>query len=206
MIIDHREKGSVLAQGLETLMEVEYQALPVGDYTFGDYGVERKTLQDLVLSLKDKRLARQRVAMKTTYPRPLFLITGTVWEAGLSSTEVNAIASILREGVTVFQIEDEFDAAKLLYRLAQQSGAARSPKVSKLSSWPDDERRQLIYIVSALPGVGAVRAQALLDRFGSLEKLFSADEKALLEVPGIGKRGANDIYKLFRKEFPAEGT
>lgn len=47
--------------------------------------------------------------------------------------------------------------------------------------------------LSAVPGLGAAKQQALLDHFGSLEALLDADADALTEVRGIGPSLASKV-------------
>lgn len=56
--------------------------------------------------------------------------------------------------------------------------------MSDLASW---------LLLSAIPGIGAHRFQALLDRFGAPDAALRAPVSALLTVPGLGKQTATAI-------------
>jgi len=45
----------------------------------------------------------------------------------------------------------------------------------------------------SLPGIGPERAAKLLEAFGSVEAVLSADADSLVEVPGLGKKTADAI-------------
>jgi excinuclease ABC subunit C len=47
--------------------------------------------------------------------------------------------------------------------------------------------------LSSIPGVGAARQRALLDRFGSLKAVAAADEAAIASVPGFGAALARTV-------------
>jgi ERCC4-type nuclease len=50
------------------------QHLKSGDYAFGNFGIERKTLSDFASSLKSKRLLNQLYRLKRTYARAILLL------------------------------------------------------------------------------------------------------------------------------------
>jgi DNA ligase (NAD+) len=52
-----------------------------------------------------------------------------------------------------------------------------------------------------IPGVGARTARDLAGHFGTLERLQSARETALIAAPGIGPAAAHDIVEFFRRPF-----
>jgi DNA ligase (NAD+) len=52
-----------------------------------------------------------------------------------------------------------------------------------------------------IPGVGAQTARELADHVGTLERLQSADERALAAVPGIGPAVAGSVTAFFRQPF-----
>jgi len=49
-------------------------------------------------------------------------------------------------------------------------------------------------VLDEFPGLGAVRRKALMDHFGSIEKLRAATPAQLAEVPGIGDKFATDLH------------
>lgn len=55
-----------------------------------------------------------------------------------------------------------------------------------------------LFVLQGLPGVGPALASRLLDFFGSIERVVSADVSALAEVRGIGPGKAALIWELVR--------
>ena len=51
------------------------------------------------------------------------------------------------------------------------------------------------YIISALPGVGAVLSKPLLEKFGSVKNVINATEDELKEVELIGEKKSKEIKK-----------
>lgn len=54
-----------------------------------------------------------------------------------------------------------------------------------------------LYVLQGLPGIGPALAQRLLARFGSVERVITADEAALMQVRGIGRTTAMRIRERY---------
>ena len=65
---------------------------------------------------------------------------------------------------------------------------------------PAGWRRRALYILQGLPWIGPRRARALLERFGSVEAIVTADVSALAEVAGIGEGVARSIREALGGE------
>lgn len=57
-------------------------------------------------------------------------------------------------------------------------------------------------ILEDYPGLGPVRRTALLDHFGSIERLRAASVTALNEVPGIGPKLAQELKRFLKPDSP----
>jgi excinuclease ABC subunit C len=57
-------------------------------------------------------------------------------------------------------------------------------------------------ILEDFPGLGPVRRTALLDHFGSIEKMRAASVTALSEVPGIGPKLAIELQRFLKPDSP----
>lgn len=53
-----------------------------------------------------------------------------------------------------------------------------------------------LYLLQGLPGIGPRMAKRMLEYFGSVEKVFAADEQELTRVEGIGKKKAAKIRAI----------
>lgn len=64
------------------------------------------------------------------------------------------------------------------------------------STWRRPKRKAALqsYILQGLPGIGPKRAKALIERFGSVEAVFKADDSALMDVHGLG----GDVVRKIR--------
>lgn len=58
-------------------------------------------------------------------------------------------------------------------------------------------------VLDDFAGLGAVRRAALLEHFGSIDKLREASADQIAEVPGFGARMAGELYTFLHAEAPA---
>ena len=65
---------------------------------------------------------------------------------------------------------------------------------------PTGWRRRALYILQGLPGVGPQRARALLERFGSVLGVATAEVAALADVAGVGDAVARSIREALGEE------
>jgi Fanconi anemia group M protein len=115
-----------------------------------------------------------------------------------------ALASIaIRIQVPILWTRNAEETANVLYRLAhlEQIGAKR-PLRTRTGETRVGDAQTLEYIMSGFPGVDTVISRALLTELGSLEKVFSAEEKDLRKVKGVGPKTAGRIRRLLTTEYP----
>ena len=62
-------------------------------------------------------------------------------------------------------------------------------------------KRSLTSLLAEIPGVGKIKRRALLEKFGSIDRMMRADVKELAAVEGIGENLANVIKKYFEEEL-----
>jgi Fanconi anemia group M protein len=196
--VDVRERGSETPRALEAAgAQVVFRTLAAGDYRIGrDLLVERKSGWDFRRSLFDGRLFRQMARLSRAAPRPLLLLEGP--ERALAwPTLRGALLSITGVfGIPVLFSRDAADSAQWILAAARQQ-AARPERAYVRPGWrPKGKRARQIFVLQGLPGVGPRRAEALLDRFGSVRAALQAGEAELREVPGIGRKTAARIVWL----------
>ena len=212
IVVDRAEVHSGVVDQFDEFddLEIEVSTLPKGDYWIGgDIAVERKTVSDLIASVFEdrKRLFNQVRGIKDMGMRPLFVIEGGSLFDALSSINENAIIEALSylaiiEGVTVLRSESAIDTARLLYVMAshaQRGLGFDMPLRSQPAS--DNLSTAQQYLVEGLPGIGPQLARSLLDHFGSVRGLFTADENALCNVPGVGTERAHRLVEFLDTQY-----
>ncbi|MFW9863970.1 MAG: DEAD/DEAH box helicase [Candidatus Thorarchaeota archaeon] len=210
MIVDSRELPTAVARELTRLdVEISGESLQIGDYVISeDVCVERKESGDFIQSLIDGRLFVQLSALRSSYRRPVLIIEG---EQLIGLRAVNpasiygALASIaIRIQVPTLWTRNAEETANVLYRLAhlEQVGAKKTLRTRSGDARSTDAEA-LEYVLSGFPGIDTVISRAILSEFGTLENAFSASEKELQSVKGVGKKIASRIRTLLTTEYPS---
>jgi Fanconi anemia group M protein len=202
IIVDQRERSSQLVGKLTELGAVlQFKTLKVGDYVISEnVAIERKTFNDFAGSIVDRRLFEQIRAMKEAYSSPILLLEGKgPTTRGLSEEALRGalVSVILDFGIPILWVEDTKEAAKFLMTIArrEQGGTNRDVNLKdrKRPKTPDEEKE---YVVASLPFVESATAKRLLLVFKTVEAIFSASEKELMEVEGIGPKKARRIREI----------
>jgi len=197
VILDTREPESITKLTFD--VPTSTQALPCGDaWLSTDTGiviVERKTASDLLGSIMDGRLFDQASRMVKASPWSYVVVTsipivrsGYVWTSGRITkwkwaSVMGALLTVQEMGVGVMFLYAPTQYKAALVRLANRNRDDVRPhhKREAVMAAPGE------LILSSLPGISEVRAQALLDHCGSAAwalMYLSGDKGG--EVPGVG--------------------
>lgn len=216
IIVDRREKNSlVIAELNEEGISVEMKQLQVADYLISkDIAVERKTVNDFIASMLNKRLFKQLSDLKENYAKPLLIIEG-IEEQDLYKSErhpklhANAIRgmilSILLEfSIPVIFTKDYVDTAQFLVLLAK-----RQEKPSREISLKAKRRafslaEQQRFVIESLPGVGPSIAKELLKKFKTIKAIANAKKVELARVKKINSNKAAAIKRILGERYKPE--
>jgi ERCC4-type nuclease len=167
--------------------------LEVGDYIAGSAIVERKSVRDLHLSVINGTFWPQIGRLSRAKRHPFLLVEGPDLDAGpLHPASVRgAILAVGELGIRVIRSADPADSALWL---KVQAGRERSRHqgrrvYARRFATPAEA------MLSAVPGISAVSARALLDRFGSVAAVLDADPDEWLSIRGIGPKRAQAILE-----------
>jgi ERCC4-type nuclease len=187
IVADVFEQGSGVPASLTRLgAQVVVEPLSAGDYRVsGGALIERKTVADLHGSLGRGRLWSQIGRIRDEAVLPFLFVEGTDVDDG--SRHPNAIRGCLLAiadlGVAVVRSRDPADTAQWLHRLAVRQERRRRASTPR-------PRRHVppagLYVLSGIPGISDATARALLERFGSVERLLAAGPDDWAEVNGVG--------------------
>ncbi len=189
VVVDHREKNSLVVSCLMGMgYEIEFRQLAVGDYEVGGVVIERKTVSDFKSSIVNKRIVSQLLELKQY--RKSFLIVEGIVEEDVYSGQIHENAfrgfmlSVLLEfGVGVIYTHDAEDTAKYIDVLVRRREKGEiGIRASKILL---SKKEQQQFILEGFPNVGAVKAKALLKKFGSLKGVFNASLEELNEMLGV---------------------
>jgi len=181
-------------------MKVTASRLTLGDYLVDDRVlIERKTLQDLALSLADGRLFSQACRLVESKYHPLIIIEGaSIPASGMSRESIQGalITLTLILGIPCLRSFDTADTANLIRYVAGQVNRDIKNSIHRHGYRPKRRRKRQLYILQGLPGIGPSRAEQLLATFGSVAAVFNASADELACVPCIGDKTAAAIRDI----------
>ena len=202
ILVDSRETASPITRELsERNASISLEKLPIGDYIISERcGIERKSVQDFVDSLKDGRLFKELQKLRTQFSLPILILEGNL-NSILSikrAAILGTLSSILLNmNILLLQTSSPEETAEMLYALAKKEQQAQDKKnfSIRFKKLPEKISEQMEFIVSGIPGINSSRAKDLLQEFQSLRALFSAEIEDLEKTPNIGPVLAQTILK-----------
>ncbi|BAA80433.2 repair endonuclease XPF [Aeropyrum pernix K1] len=206
--VDVREERSPVPSILESLgVQVIPKQLPMGDYLVSDsIIVERKTSSDFAKSLFDGRLFEQASRLAEHYETVFIIVEGPPVPRRYRGRERSLYAAMaalqLDYGIRLMNTMDPKGTALViesLARLSTREGGQRivihkKPRLSDVREWQ-------LYILQSFPGIGRRTAERILERFGSLERFFTASKAEISKVEGIGEKRAEEIKKILMTPY-----
>jgi ERCC4-type nuclease len=222
ILIDHREPEKIARLLSEYHIEFEIKQLQAGDLWIVKEDevvvVERKTIADFMVSLRNNRLWEQLLRFSSCteiagckIKRCLLILEGKFEEYVQDYYEDSklwaSIMGALLEVLFVYNIPivlaENDEALKALLRILIKRELEGKNQRLPQARWHLREAVNLpvkdsrIIALGAIPLIGEVMARNLLAHFGSLEKIARASIGELQEVKGIGKARAAKIYEVF---------
>lgn len=214
IFVDSREQASNVVRELSKYenVSIKVKQLEIGDYVLSDEViVERKTIEDFLTSMLDGRLFSQLIDLSANCKKPLMIVEGNKQELfSLRNIHENAIKGALSSILLDYQIPILFsdsvkETVSYLYLIAKREQLGKGKEIRlrvgrKGLSQPELQQ----FVVESLPSIGPTLAKNLLKKFGSIKKLFNADEKKLMKTEKIGEKKAKEIRKLITAEYKDE--
>jgi|TARA_B100001971_G_C18164281_1_gene523246 Fanconi anemia group M protein len=199
IIADVHEKNSLVISELQANKQInlEVKSLKIGDYMIGKTIIERKTVQDFISSMLNKRLFIQLKQMQK-YNQQILILEGDLQSAFIKKTKLNPnsirgfILSILTSNqIPIIMTSDYEDTANYLIILAKQQ---LKPKTDFTfhKRIPRTIKEQKNYILESFQGIGPATAKKLLKRFKTIKNIINAQPEQLKEL--IGKK--SEIFKI----------
>ncbi|HEC38278.1 hypothetical protein LCGC14_1226920 [marine sediment metagenome] len=196
VVVDAREhKLKALLDKKKETITYESKQIDIADIVISsETAIERKEGSDFVSSIMDNRLFEQMLRLKETYPNPILIIEGlndkVFNKTGMKISSIyGALAYVsYKMGIPVIPTRNLADTAIVIERIAYREQvkddnpilSRRAPK-----DMTDEERR--IFIIEGLVDIGVTKATQLIEKFGTIEKIF----KAIKETKIIYTRTGN---------------
>jgi DNA excision repair protein ERCC-4 len=204
--VDTRERNPRVEHALRRRnnIVVSRARLPIGDYQIkNSLIVERKTLADFALSVRDGRLFTQ-VARLTRQQRmraclilegtpdryPYLAIPQPAFQGAVIAVTVIWGLPVLRSATPEETADLIFYAANQLQRREVRPPSRRGFRIT------GNTRHQLL-LLQAIPEIGPKKAQWLLNGFGTPADVAAATIERIATVNGIGPNTAKKVYNVF---------
>ena len=159
-----------------------------------------------------RRLAKLGTDEEERFPKPdLIIIDGGKGqlsavkeifdEAGVTDIELISLAEREEEVFTLYsddsiKIDHRDYALKMLQRIRDEAHRFAITYFRSLHS-----KRNLSSVLQEIEGIGKKKRMALLEKFGTIDKIMSAEINQLCEVEGIGIELAKKIHDYFKEEL-----
>lgn len=159
-----------------------------------------------------RRLAKLGTEEEERFPKPdLIIIDGgkgqlsaikeVFDEMGVTDIELIALAEREEEVFTLFskesiRINHRDYTLKMLQRIRDEAHRFAITYFRSLHS-----KRNLASVLQEIEGVGKKKRMALLEKFGTIDKIMSASEEELSQAEGIGPKLAKTIYNYFKEQI-----
>jgi len=205
IFIDSRE-NSIIEYFKQYDCEIQKKMLLYGDFLVSDrVCIEKKTVNDFIQSITDKRLFQQLKLLKENFEKPILIIEGESSLYGTLQPNIirGALSSITVDlGIPILWTRDIADTAGIIYWIARREQLLEKREVVlRNKKVPETTEEKQEYLISSLPDVSNVRAKALLEYFKTPQAIFNASEEELQRVKGIGKKIAKNIRKVLEKNY-----
>ncbi len=206
--IDSRESTEFDAIFKSLGADIDRRVLSVADFLCSSkLAVERKTRSDFEQSIIDGRLFSQLPNMIQNYECSVLIIEGNSDEGRISRNALlGAYATVASDyGVSLIFSRDMTSTAEIIYHFAKHEQLSkRNPLriyAKKKTLTPSQSARA---IVETLPNVGPKLAKKLISHFGSAAAVFSASEKDLTQIDGVGEKKAKIIRRTLDYSYSSE--
>jgi DNA excision repair protein ERCC-4 len=215
LTIDFREKRSGILEEIEKYsaqLSFEMATLPTGDYWIGDkIIVERKTLSDFLVSVKNGRIFQQAYAISQSGKNGLIILEGDRSMVDSSSMSRSAIQGALIHltvfiGIPVIRSLNIHETATLLIDIFHQCRQQKLPRQKQIITGSpgvgiNKQQRQKLFLLQNLPGIGTKKGLALLRSFSTINNIINASPSDLIKVHGIGKKLAERLFAILHDPF-----
>jgi ERCC4-type nuclease len=202
IIIDYREKNSLVPSELKKLKhELKIKELKVGDYETNGVIIERKTTQDFLSSMVNKRLFSQLNDLNQTKNKLLILEGEDIYE--INNINNNAIRGFILSIILKFQIpivysKNPEDTAKFISTIANKT--EKTETSLHLTKKSLTKNQQLQFILESFPDIGPKTIKILLKEFKTIKNIFDQPIEKLKKIIGKKAESFEIIYQEYLEE------
>lgn len=217
--IDHREHQLINLCKDELSLDISIVPLDAGDIrlSFNDtilIVIERKTISDLISSIKDGRYRDQKFRLIDNYEKSkiMYIIEGCIYgESSTDAVKGAIINTLIRDDIKVINLKDVKDTATFIrdivlrvskdpnkYIQGQGFQSTKDMVCHSKKSYVTKESYGL-NAISQIPGVSKLTAQCLLNHYGSFHNFVmngQIEEMSELKLPSGRRVGGKLAEKI----------
>ena len=202
--VDDRETRSGIFEVLQDNphVELDIKRMLYGDYLIDNWLiVERKKINDLLMSIIDGRLFQQAEKISQSPYQSMLIIEGQGHDIQHTKMDrravLGALACIsLTYGICVLRTQNKIETVNTMLYAGLQKSRTEKTRLNRHGYRPKSFNKKQSFVLQGLPNVGPILAKALLLHFGSVRAVMLASEDQLKEVEGIGNKKAKQIILL----------
>jgi fanconi anemia group M protein len=201
--VDTKEKGSPIPESLskQPRVTIEYADLLCGEYVLGQgVGVARKTSNDFIAAIVEKRLFAEAERLKAEYEKPFIIIEGDVYKNRSEIGDVSIDGAItyltVISGLQVIHTRSAAHTPSMLHRMAVRAQHGVGYDISLRAGKPKDLTPLALFLLEGLPGVGPTGARVLLKHFKTPYAVFTAKPEDFQELKEIGAKAVERIMQV----------
>jgi len=206
IIVDNREHKEIIEELERENIPYKREQLVIADFVIENIGIERKTQNDFINSIIDKRLLNQLIELKNHFEIPLLILEGDKNLYSIRDFHPNAIRGMLASITLDYQIPIIFtknhrDTVAFLKVIINRIEKGHRIVSLLKKKKPLTLKEQQEYLIESLPGIGPTIAKNLLKKFSTIKNIINASEDDLKKVEKLGPKKAEEIKKLVEKEY-----
>ncbi|MBI4447819.1 DEAD/DEAH box helicase [Candidatus Woesearchaeota archaeon] len=205
---DSRENNALIKELISLGIEVKTQMLTTADFIVSSrVGIERKTKEDFVNSIIDKRLLQQIGDLKNNFEKPLIIIEGEEDIYSVRNVHPNAIRGMLAAitvsyGIPIVYTKSMQDTAAFIKIIAKREQESVEKDFGvRTERKPLTTKEQQEFIIESLPNIGPTVAKSLLRKFKTIKKVVNAEKDELQEVEKVGPKKAEEIKRILEENY-----
>lgn len=198
---DYREKDVIELLKQNRKIKVVEDNLDV-DFIIADIGIERKTINDFVNSIFDKRIFEQ-LEKESNFKKFIIIVEGRSIYLNEEKREIfyGMLSKIIAtKNVSIIFTEDIFETVNILEKISEKysSGFVTLPK-TKVRKKKKEIDKAAVSVLAAFPGISYKTAERILKTFKSIKNFVNAEKHKLVGI--LGEKRAEKILKIINYEF-----
>jgi DNA excision repair protein ERCC-4 len=198
----------IIISYLKAREEVIVSNIMPGDYVFPPTGIERKTYEDFLYSVKTRRLFEQMQRLKSCYADTYLIIEAPYLMNIFSSTHSFArptyriiLYLMEREIKVLFSSSPEHTAEiiLLIHKRTKRAFPQLTNKPARYRPKKQTLREQQLFFLQGIPSIGLKTAKKIMKSCPSIRDFLDAEPSDLKKVLGAKKR--KQMNALLKAKF-----